>query len=72
MIPGIWTKWNHELPPIDTVIEGAWTDSDIKAENPIKGKRCKRGCCFDADFGVDLIPPRWWRVPAPQEFSSHE
>lgn len=65
MIPGVWTKWSHERPPRDVLVEGAWNDDDTKKDKPTRGYVCKRGCCFNADFGAGLIPPLWWRVPEP-------
>lgn len=67
MITGVWTKWKHELPPLDVTVEGLWRDEPFDKATPTKGKRCKRGCCFDADFGADLVPPTWWRVPDPTD-----
>lgn len=59
---GVWVKWTHQRPPLDTEVEGAWTSVPAAEDNITRGKRCRRGCCFDADIG-NLIAPVWWRIP---------
>jgi hypothetical protein len=70
MIPGVWTKWNHELPPLDTDIEGKWDENlfGFPCEPHVSsGRRCLRGCCFvDHVSGGNLRVPQWWRVPVSQ------
>lgn len=65
--PGIWVRWRHEKPPVDTVIEARY---EYDVDRILTGKRCRSGCCLDLDAGYDVIAPDWWRLPEPQPAES--
>jgi hypothetical protein len=62
LYPGVWVRWNHQLPPMNVEFEARFEDGEPEERF---GTRCQRGCCFfDRRFPDEcLVTPKWWRIP---------